>query len=211
MYPTAEVRWFSWGTAPRAVLDWLERGIGLPEPQTPRRDHYLHLLDNASLGIKLREGRIEIKRRTQQRGTARFAENVVGIVEHWRKWSFPISPSSPQAGAHTWLTPATDWIAVDKARRLRRYGLAPDGTLSQVSLERMPQRGCEFELSEVRAAGDTWWSVCLEAFGPEKGLEDSLYAVATLYLTRDWPVAMEEGQSCGFPDWIDRMAPDSRK
>ena len=209
MYPTAEVRWFYWGTSPQAVLERLARGIGLPEPQTPRRDHYLHLPGISSLGIKLREGRIEIKRRTQQRGNARFAENVVGIVEHWRKWSFPIS--STQASADAWLTPATAWIPVDKARRLRRYGLAADGTLSQVSLARMPQGGCEFELSEVRAGGDTWWSVCLEAFGQEKGLEDSLYAVATLYLARDWPVAMEEEQSCGFPDWIDRMAPDSRK
>jgi hypothetical protein len=151
MYPTAEVRWFYWGAAPRAVLDWLERGIGLPELQIPRRDHYLHLPGNASLGIKLREGRIEVKRRTQKRGTAHFGENVVGIIEHWRKWSFPIS--SIQASADAWLTPATAWIPVDKARRLRRYGLAPDGTLSQVSLERMPQKGCEFELSEVRTGG----------------------------------------------------------
>ena len=209
MYPTAEVRWFYWGTVPRAVVDWLEQGTDLPERQTPRRDHYLRLPGNASLGIKLREGRIEVKRRTQQRGTARFGENVVGTVEHWRKWSFPMEAA--QAGADAWLTPATAWIPIDKARRLRRYGLAADGTLSQVSLGRMPQRGCEFELSEVRAGGGTWWSVCLEAFGQEDSLEDSLYAVSALLLFSAWPVAMEEEQSSGYPEWFNRILDASKQ
>lgn len=203
MYPTAEVRWFYWGTAPLAALDWLEQWGGLPEPQIPRRDHYLRLPGNTSLGIKLREGQIEVKRRLCQRGIARFGESVVGIVEHWRKWSFPIA--TPQAGAVAWPTPATHWITVDKARRLRRYGLAVDGTLSQVRLDRMPDKGCEFELSEVRAGGGTWWSVCLEAFGQEDNLEDSLYAVSALLISSAWPVALEAPQSSGYPEWLNRM------
>ncbi|MFN2292752.1 MAG: hypothetical protein ACK2UC_16285 [Anaerolineae bacterium] len=203
MYPTAELRWFYWGAAPRAALDWLEQWGGLPEPQAPRRDYYLRLPGNSSLGIKLREGQIEVKRRTRQRGTARFGENVAGMVEHWRKWSFPIADS--EAGTDAWLTPASAWIPVDKARRLHRYGLAADGTLSQVSLERMPQRGCEFELSEVRAQGDMWWSVCLEAFGEEGSLEDSLYAVSALLLSPGWPVAMAEEQSSSYPEWLNRL------
>jgi hypothetical protein len=203
MYLTAEVRWFYWGAAPRAVLDWLGQCSNLPDAQPPRTDHYLRLPGNVSLGIKLREGQIEVKRRLRQRGTAHFGENVVGVVEHWRKWSFPISAPEPDSG--NWLTPVSSWIAVDKARRLRRFRLASDGTVSQVTLDRMPERGCEFELSEVRAGGGRWWSVCFEAFGEEERLEDSLYAVSTILFTPAWPVAMGEDDSLGYPEWIDRM------
>jgi hypothetical protein len=207
MYRTAEVRWFHWGTVPRAVLDWLEQATSLAETQPPRQDHYLLLPGNTSLGIKLREGQIEVKQRLRQHGTARFGEDVAGVVEWWRKWSFPISAAGSGPGA--WLTPATSWLPVDKERRLWRYRLAADGTLCQVSLDGMPESGCEFELSEVRARGGIWWSVCFEAFGQETNLEDSLYAVAARLLAPGWPVAMEEGRSAGYPEWISRLGPNA--
>ncbi|MGC9333342.1 MAG: hypothetical protein ACP5JJ_04285 [Anaerolineae bacterium] len=201
MYLTAEVRWFYRGTTPRAVLDWLEQRSSLPEPQPPRQDHYLWLPGNESVGIKIREGRVEVKVRLQQRGTARFGENIVGQVERWRKWSFPFS--SPEADPGAWLTPTRSWITVHKARRLHRYHLARDGTLSQVTLERMPGTGCDFELSEVGVGQGTWWSVCFEAFGPAAGLEDRLCAVAAIILAPGWPVAMEASRSLSYPAWID--------
>jgi hypothetical protein len=208
MYLTAEIRWFYWGTTPQAVHDWLERGIGLPDVQPARQDHYLHLPGNASLGIKLREGRIEVKQRLRQRGTAHFGENVAGVVEHWRKWSFPIS--TPELDPRTWLTPATSWIAVDKVRRLQRYRWDTDGTVSVVRLDRMPEWGCEFELSEVRAGGGRWWSVCFEAFGEEARLDDGLYAVASIFL-QSWPVVMEEEQSIGYPAWLSLLRGSASK
>jgi hypothetical protein len=197
MYLTAEVRWFNWGPVPRAVLDWLEQRSSLPAPQPPRQDHYLGL-GNASLGIKLREGRIEVKMRLQQRGMARFGENIVGQAERWRKWSFPLSDPDPGS----WLSPAGAWIPVRKVRRLHRYGLAEDGTVSLVPSDRLPTAGCDFELSEVRTVEGTWWSVCFEAFGPAAGLEDSLYAVAAIIMAPGWPVAMEAEGSYSYPEWL---------
>jgi hypothetical protein len=75
----------------------------------------------------------------------------------------------------------------------------------------MPQKGCEFELSEVRTGGGRWWSVCLEAFGQEEDFEDSLYAVATLFLAQGWPVAMHEEHSCGYPEWFNRIRDASKQ
>lgn len=63
MYPTAEVRWFHRGKVPLDVMAWFLRLHGEPEEPGHRVDYYLRLSDADALGIKLRDGRIEIKTR----------------------------------------------------------------------------------------------------------------------------------------------------
>ena len=68
MFATAEVRWFYEGAVSPEVLEWFEQGELTPEEQPYRVDYYLRLSDRDSLGIKLREGRIEVKQRHRQHG-----------------------------------------------------------------------------------------------------------------------------------------------
>lgn len=128
---TVEVRWFGRGTVPPAVDAWFGALGPAVEPEV-RTDRYLRPASDA-LGLKLREGQIEAKRRE-----AVLGQRVAGAeMEAWTKWSFPLA-------AHPDV-PAEEWLAVVKARRQRR---AP---------------GCTLELSRLSVGGQDGWSVCLEA------------------------------------------------
>ena len=56
---TLEVRWFSRGALHPPVLEWFQRAMGKPEQQPARVDYYLIVVNGSSLGIKLRQGRLE--------------------------------------------------------------------------------------------------------------------------------------------------------
>ena len=57
---SAEIRWFIKGQIPSSVFDWFnglnENYVNQPE----RTDYYLVLKSDDALGIKLREGKVEI-------------------------------------------------------------------------------------------------------------------------------------------------------
>ena len=114
MWPTVEVRWFYPGQVPASLPAWFRQAGGEAEEQPCRGDQYLRLENTEALGIKLREGRIEIKKRQRRLGLVRFHERVAGQVEAWRKWSFALMG----AGA---LVPASSWIEVEKERTLLQF------------------------------------------------------------------------------------------
>ena len=101
MFPSVEARWFYDGTIPPRVLRWFREYQGSLEGPAHRVDYYLRLADGDSLGIKVREGRLEIKQRHRTYGMVEFHERATGLVEHWRKWSFQLAQASdwlPRAG-----------------------------------------------------------------------------------------------------------------
>jgi hypothetical protein len=60
MFPTTEVRWFTQGVIPSEVLRWFHEERKAFEEQPLRVDYYLRIVEGESLGVKLREGRLEI-------------------------------------------------------------------------------------------------------------------------------------------------------
>jgi hypothetical protein len=211
MYLTLEMRWFYPGRLPGQLVTWLERRSHLPAVQPPRQDHYLRLAGRRALGIKLREGNVEIKKRLDDPGEVEVGPGAVGRMARWRKWSFPLAPrAAPGAGSlEDLLVPGSAWIAVEKERRLRRYRLAGGLQAAAVPLEAPAEVGCEFELATVRAGGQEWWTACFEAFGRESALERALLAVAANVLKDGWPLPLEAEHSSGYPAWLDRfVVPD---
>ena len=200
MFPTVEVRWFYQGPIPPEVLAWFQRGGQGPEEPSCRVDYYLRLADRDSLGIKLREGRLEVKQRCRQYGVVRFHERVVGRVEHWRKWSFALARAD--GGLAGLAVPAPAWVEVRKERRLRTYRLTGDGEVVAVRAEDCPVQGCDWELTAVRAGDEAWWSVCFEAFGGGPALRETLVLVARHVLDGGVPRGFDVGHSYGYAGWL---------
>jgi hypothetical protein len=200
MLATMEVRWFYSGTLPTDVLAWFLQRERRPVDPPSRVDHYLPVAEGDSLGIKLREGRLELKQRHRRLGVVRLHRRAVGIVEHWRKWSFPL------AGINDGLTsvahPASGWIGVYKRRRLQRFQVLEEGNLVATSSQHYPDQGCDLELTEVRAVGATWWTVAFEAFGREDSLQESLGLVADSILSITDPPLLAAEDSYGYPRWL---------
>jgi len=203
VFPTAEVRWFSCGRIPPPVEAWFHQGTGGVDREPGRVDHYLHLAHVDGLGIKLRQGRIEIKQRVDQPQLVPFHERVAGLVERYHKWSFVLSePDSALARA---TAVAGSWIPVRKERQLRRYRVADDGRVIPFTASASPHRGCELELSRVEVSGETWWTLAFEAFGEPSTLRADLLAVARYVLASDGSPALPARDSHGYAAWLSRI------
>jgi hypothetical protein len=204
MFPTVEVRWFYRGHVPLEVEAWFHQGAGKVERHAAREDHYLRLRDTYALGIKLRQGRIEVKRRVRRPGVVRFHESVTGIVEHWRKWSFQLA--EPDRALSSLSVPTTSWIPVRKERMLRTYRLTIDNHVVPASASEALRQGCEMELTRVHAAEQDWWTLAFEAFGEESVLQEQLELVARHVFAADEPPSFNASQSRGYADWLGRTA-----
>lgn len=207
MFPTAEVRWFSRGRIPPHIEAWFHQGAGSVEREPGRVDHYLLLAHIDSVGVKLREDRIEIKQRVDQQSLVRFHERVAGLVEQYQKWSFVLGePDSALARA---TAAAGSWIPVRKERQLRRYRAADGGRIVALTSTPSPGRGCELELSRVEVAGKTWWTLAFEAFGEPSTLRVDLLAVARHVFASDGPPALPPHESRGYAAWLGRITQES--
>lgn len=201
MFPSMEVRWFYQGTVPAEVAEWFHSGSSQPEEQPPRVDYYLCLPEMDGLGIKLREGRLEVKRRQHQHGILRLCDQAAGVVEHWRKWSFQLLAGDGELANS--LKPVSSWLGVEKGRLLRKHRVAEDDRLVPVPVEEYPERGCSVELSTLRVEGQDWWSLCFEAFGNESSLRDTLLLVVEQVLTCErLPCPLDAAASYGYPRWL---------
>jgi hypothetical protein len=190
--PSVEVRWFVRGAVDRAVRAWFESGERPPEWEPEREDRYLAHPDE-SLGIKLRQGKLEIKRRESILESLALP-CVIGSVERWRKWSFALADDD---------LPHNSWIAVHKRRRVRKYAIR-DGRARAIPADDRPEQGCNVELTELTVNDDSWWTIGFEAFGHESSLQDHLLTVARVVFADEAP-RLDLHDSYGYPAWLVRL------
>jgi hypothetical protein len=209
MFATAEVRWFYEGPLPKEVLTWFRDARHGPATDATRVDYYLRLGDRLSLGIKVREGRIEIKQRQGQGAICRFDERVAGRLEEWRKWSFPLAAG--EGTVRELLTPQASWLGVRKTRRLRRYRLAGGKRVEPMQAVRYPGQGCDWELTSLLCGGTAWWSLGLEAFGQTIALRECLQLGVEHILQSSQPPLLEAHHSFGYPQWLVGLAAVERR
>src|SRR5438093_13146168 len=87
MSTTAEVRWFFEGQVPDEIEQWFCRS-NLALKAAPREDHYLLFPAVLGLGLKLREGRLEVKTLIKTLGVRSFTADVAGTVQVWKKEAY---------------------------------------------------------------------------------------------------------------------------
>jgi hypothetical protein len=87
-FHTLEIRWFFSGSIPHDFNHWFT-SLGESRSVDARVDHYL-AGTGPLLGIKVREGSLEIKQRQQHHGRQDFAPALSGMVESWTKWRVAI-------------------------------------------------------------------------------------------------------------------------
>ena len=209
MFVTTEVRWFFEGPLPPRVLAWFQRVGQKPQEQTPRVDYYLDLGEQGDLGIKLREGRIEIKQREAHHGAVQLGPQVAGIMERWRKWSWSRGDSELEPAQH-WMSPPA-WVGVRKKRWLLVYQTGFEDGVSRAPEGSVIEQGCQVELSRIQTQGQSNWSLSLEGFGGETAGSKALLAVAVHLFSReaiDLPLCASN--SYGYPQWLTQRADATR-
>ena len=202
MFSTEEVRWFFAGSIPQAVADWFTVQVCTAVPQPPRVDYYLRLADNDSLGIKLRQGRIEIKQRTAPGTAVHLGENAAGHAEAWRKWSFALADAD--ANLAGLVDDTAHWLGVGKQRRWCLFDVGVNGRIIPAPPGTILDQGCACELTEVRLthSTQTWWSLGFEAFGTAGNQRERLLQVAQQFLQSPHAPILPAEQSYSYPKWL---------
>ncbi|WP_420456012.1 hypothetical protein [Rubrivirga sp.] len=178
---TAEARWFVRGPISPALWAWFD-ALGEPVEAESRTDRYLAPTDDG-LGVKLREGHVEAKRREGTAGRLAMGR-AEATIEAWAKWSFPLA-DTPDVGE--------SWVEVAKTRRQRSL-TASGGT-------------CRIELSEVTVGTATWASVCLEADGPTAlARRAALLAGARRWLDAEAAPTLPAAAARGYAAWLREVA-----
>ena len=132
------MRWFYAGKLPVATSNWFEQDAlgGEMQPSEEREDIYLYSPGCEYLGIKLRQGRLEIKWRNAELGVVSWG-GVEGKLEKWGKW---LCEDSSKESFRPEVLEGKSWISVKKVRSQRLYD------------------DCAIELTELNIKGNDWWS-----------------------------------------------------
>ena len=202
------MRWFGEGGIPGIVRTWFDQCQGEITGHQVRTDTYLGDLGSDVLGIKIREGRLEIKHRTHRFGPVQLHRQVNGLVEQWRKWGLILEPDQFNSD----VTDFTDlhWIRVKKDRQLRRYQLTLNGLLSPVVAVTGPAdeaatnqvRVCDVELTSIQVVNRRWWSLAFEASGPADNTYEDLLTVIGRLVESNEPPPLTTANSFGYPYWL---------
>lgn len=202
MQLTAELRWFYRGTLPEEVLQWFQQdqlGDHLA-PSEEREDLYLYSPGCDYLGIKLRQGRLEIKWRKAELGVLYFGDRVEGKAEKWGKWL--CEDPTTESFQPTAVVGQKAWVGVKKVRSQRQYQVLPVESLTAVPVNESIEQGCSVELTQLDINGNTWWSLAFEAFGEDDCLMDNLQAVASRVFKSDRGPKLQAEDSYAYPNWL---------
>ncbi len=202
MLTTLELRWFCPGALPAPVTQWFEQldpEAGAIAPEA-REDQYLLAPGCDYLGIKLRQGRLEVKWRQGETAPNPFGSQAEGRVELWRKWICADPDTELQLPLAS--SGARNWMGVAKARSQRRYQVGPHEALVLVPEGSVPESTCAVELTQLQIQDQTWWSLGFEAAGPMPELSNQLRTVANRLLQNYPGTELQSQNSYAYPHWL---------
>jgi hypothetical protein len=229
---TREVRWFFGGdVAASGAAAWFAEAAGgqaseagrgaQPEDGRSddwRTDQYLLLPDTDEVGVKLRQGQLEIKGRHSLIGIQQFGDEREGEVACWTKWTltapeWSIAVRSAIEGQVS--------VCIAKLRRLRSVRFNEEGVTaapaeqgaeparSQGGAPGKRQWSMQMELTRIRVAGadaDTHWSLAFEAH-PDDPSCHAPFAKTVAALLAGCPARpLGAERSMSYPRWLQRLA-----
>ena len=139
-------------------------------------------------GVKLREGRLEIKKKIEEM----LVPEIPGIVQKWKK----TGQLPPQIAKID-----TDWLKITKKRKLNKYKIE-NGHISGPVVE-YPSSGCNFELTLFEKPFEKYATVGFEAYGKEQNLLENLLITFNeiIKVVGSGEVFISEN-SKSYPEWL---------
>ena len=212
---TVETRWFFDGDSAQhpTLRRWFEtvapfpRAAGVGEPQWTGRaggepDVYLLMPGCTEMGIKWREGTLQIKGRVEDVGVHRFGERHAGRVQRWIKWTCADVPDAWRSLLAAGDQARPETAAVQKTRALRMIGL-DGGAPREVSPGVVLDRGIGFEMTDLEVEGKRYCSIGFEAF-PDDAAISASFAPVVAGLVAKLDRDLEVEASLAYPDWLCR-------
>lgn len=171
MFKSREIRWF-YPTELKSVEKWFMDNGYTFENADPRTDYYLPLKNQDDIGIKLREGNVEIKQRIARTKKENISELANGYFENYIKWSFSSAEKDPLF-QEIIEGEKFNWLGVRKERIGYKLKENQNGSIIRVKMDEFPEYGCQVEYTRIKIKEELWYTLCLEWFG-EKEIEIDL-------------------------------------
>ena len=197
-FKTIEVRWFYSGTLPDQVFDWFDTlGEPLAAADT-RTDIYLQS-SSPDLGIKLRQGNLEVKYRQAKLGSIAIDNHPVGQVEQWSKWICidDLSGLTPER-----IADKPGWIEVSKIRYQRLYQVNFNENIRLISIPKPTANAAGIEVTQLKLADQIYWTIACEYFGDRLELPHQFLSLVQSLMS-GFPISNSPPLiSGGYPEWL---------
>ena len=212
MISSHEVRWFLEGGVDRhpALRRWVEEGTAEPKwigRLGGKPDVYLIVPGAADMGIKWREGQLQIKGLESALGTQRFTGSFEGKVERWIKWGY--EGKSVEDAFAPWFKPsstAPQIVEVHKTRCLRKVRLSPFTPMAiEVDSNTLIDRGGALEVTDLRVGARAFTSVAFEAFPNDSGMHRDFTVFVNAFLGKLNGIELTESNSMSYPAWLQSL------
>jgi len=212
MVSSQEVRWFLEGGIEEYPLlrHWVEDGA--VDPRWIGRlggmpDVYLIVPGASDMGIKWREGQLQIKGLEGALGTQKFAGLHEGKVERWIKWSY--EGKSIETAFTPWFTKSYSVariIEVHKTRCLRKVRISPFApTPIEMDSKSPVDRGGALEVTDLRVNDRAYTSIAFEAFPNDSGMHSDFTGFVNRFLGTLHGVDLDESTSMSYPAWLQTL------
>jgi hypothetical protein len=213
---TQEVRWFFEGRADQhgSLKRWFETVVPVersPEVGGPvwrgrigdQPDVYLLVPRGDDMGIKWREGELQIKGRVSCIGTRVFCGRHQGKVERWMKWSYADIPAAYQRLFATREETGLITAAVRKTRALRKLRLDTfTGEAQEIDPNTFVNRGLHLDLTDLEVAGKTYCSLAVEAFPDDSAMDAAFTQALEAFLDGLAEPVLSAAQSQSYPAFL---------
>lgn len=199
-FETIEVRWFYPGALPDEMAKWFGILGEQLEPIDTRSDFYLQS-SSPDVGVKLRQGNLEVKYRQQDLGKFAIDGVADSQIERWWKWIC--------VGTESALTPAkiaerSGWLKVDKIRDRRLYRVEFGDRIKLTQTPTPTANIAAIELTQLQLPAQIWWTIACEYFGHNISI-DRQFVPLVRTLRAGCPLfEATTSISCGYPQWLER-------
>ncbi len=207
MVSSQEARWFLDGNIDNHVplQRWVENGPFSPQWSGRlggKPDIYIVIPNASDLGLKWREGQLQIKGLESTLGIHQFRGGHAGVVERWLKWSYRGAEIESRFGK--WFHDGRH-IEVFKTRCLRKFRLNPfTHQIVEVEASAAIDRGGCLEVTDLRVNEKAYVSIAFEMFPNDPAMPQDFSALADMLL-ETLPVRLSAESSLSYPGWLQTL------
>lgn len=214
MVYSAEIRWFFVAEAEVAILqEWFKSYKQFFTGNWSRADYYLWQPNIKTTGVKLREGKLEIKILLAGQKELPIGSINSGITNNWVKYSFNLPDSDEESNkllAQFSSQPVSTrddcWVRVDKERLLVKFSLE-NSELKNIAPDAWPDEGCGLELTKIKVNQKTYYTFGLEAFSKTRLQEHVLHRVINEIMPAIKVTNLQVPHSQAYPEFLASLYP----
>lgn len=196
-----EIRWFYKGHVPNRLYE-LFSGSNLQIKPELRTDYYLLIGNCDSLGIKLRNSRLEIKWLKKREHFDLPKKNIEGKQERWIRWEWNDTNSFNEILQFIQVGKDNPWVKIDKKRVQKKFSVF-DNSLVEIPQENIPF-DFSIELTQLKVYEHPWWSIGIDTFQNENEVHFFIQLIEQ-YTDEQFQKNLKSTSSYGYPEWISKV------